>query len=212
MKIETSAVEHLGGPEVFEQRVRAFLEAKEQHRTTEDIPAPQEDSLIEAVCAQGGTVEWVKPPPPPPLPAQGVSQGPYIPGSDLSVFKTQAKQRVDYSAEFVRQQQLTAGAGQAMEYIATEDEARTWKFGESFDSFPMLRAHANAVERAYGQRPTENELVEEVLKVVHEWAELGAKIKEERLYRKMMIDRASSAEEIDGIVNAPWNPPPDEEG
>lgn len=72
IKISYDVAQSFGGPEKIAERVDAFIKAIEAHRQTENVPAPTEVRLIDAIVrGHGGKFEVLEPEPipePEPLP------------------------------------------------------------------------------------------------------------------------------------------------
>jgi len=50
-----------------------------------------------------------------------------------------------------------------------------------------------------------DELVEGILRLANAWAQKGSRIKEERRFRKLRIDQASSVEAVEAILAEAWD-------
>jgi hypothetical protein len=131
-------------------------------------------------------------------------------GPSLSELKTQTEAHIDREAEVARLRFLTAGAGQALEYQATEAEARKFLVTEDIDldDFPFLRAEAQAIGDVTGNVPA---LVYVALEVLHQadlWRAAGSEIKRLRRSAKLAVNAATSAAQVREAATISW-PQPD---
>lgn len=205
IRIDTTLVEQFGGEAAMQKRVADFIVAREAHRFTVDQPAPIEHPLIEAIVAQGGWDAVVVEQPPPVV--AGAAADPIPWGAPLGHVKNVALAWVDKAAEAERQKYVTPGAGQALEYRATEDEARRWQPGETLAGYPFLAAEADAMESALGVRPADADVVATVIAQADAWVSVGSRIKRLRREAKMRIEAAATEDEVRAAVNVSWEPP-----
>jgi hypothetical protein len=205
IRIDPNVVSEFGGEAQMHRRVLDFAAAREAHRFTVDQPAPIEHPLIEAIVARGGwsAVQIVRPPPPSDEPREPIPWG-----TGLEAVKAAAMAKVDRVAEARRQQHITPGPGQALEYQATEAEARRWKPGDGFAGYPFMRAEADAIEDATGTRPSAAEVASAIIMQADAWAQIGARIKRRRRAAKMKIEAATTEDEVRVLVEVVWDDPP----
>jgi hypothetical protein len=205
IRIDPNVVSEFGGEAQMHRRVLDFAAAREAHRFTVGQPAPVEHPLIEAIVAQGGwgAVQIVRPPPPSDEPREPIPWG-----TGLEAVKAAAMAKVDRIAEARRQQHITPGPGQALEYQATEAEARRWRPGDGFAGYPFMRAEADAVEDATGTRPSAAEVAAAIIMQADAWAQIGARIKRRRRAAKMKIEAATTEDEVRVLVEVLWDDPP----
>lgn len=123
-------------------------------------------------------------------------------GDDLAGVKAKTLVAIDSQAEASRLRYVTPGAGQAMEYTATEAEARRWAVGESFTLYPFLAAEADAVEAATGTRPSEAVVVADVIAQADAWVTIGSTIKRIRREAKMAVEAATTVAQVRAIQAA----------
>lgn len=121
-------------------------------------------------------------------------------GESLSEVRAKALSTIDRQAEAARLRYVTPGAGQAMEYTATEAEARRWVTGESLAGYPFLAAEANAMAAVSGTAPEPAALVTIVLAQAALWAEFGSAIKQIRREAKMAVQVATTVAQIRAIL------------
>jgi hypothetical protein len=122
-------------------------------------------------------------------------------GSDLETLRAAALARIDAEAEAARLLFLTPGAGQAMEYLATEAEARAFLAAAagigsgkptSLDGYPLVAAVARALA-AVGNVVQPAALAEQLVAQADAWRAAGAAIKELRRAARMRIAGAETA-------------------
>jgi len=125
-------------------------------------------------------------------------------GPSLAAAKVAAIARVDAEAEQARLRLITPGAGQALEYQATEAEALRLLGDPSPDptSYPFLVAEASAQGLT-----TEADLAlvaDQVLAAAAAWRSGGAEIKRLRRSAKLAIAVAASPTEVREAANVIW--------
>lgn len=125
--------------------------------------------------------------------------------------KEKAKSRIDEQAETARLQYLTAGSGQAQEYAATRNEAeQAVANGEPLDAddYPMLQAEVDALADV-GQSVTLLQVAQGIMQnEVSQWLQVGAEIKKIRRSAKLRIDAATTADEVQAILDGVTWPEP----
>ncbi len=127
------------------------------------------------------------PPPPPPQP-QPFDDDPV---ARLAWVKERAKQKVDREAETARAKYMTPGAGQAMEYLATEAEAeQVLATSESVDLPAGVFRFLDAEVEARGG--TLREAATRVMQAAAQWRQVGGAIKQMRLAAKDAVDVAET--------------------
>lgn len=123
-------------------------------------------------------------------------------GDDLAQMKSRAMVEIDAAAEAARRRFITTGAGQAMEYMATEAEARAFDAGGP-GPFPFLQAEADAL----GGDATLSQVSAAVLAQVVAWRAAGAEIKRLRRAAKMAIDAAETPADVAAATAIDWPAP-----
>jgi hypothetical protein len=112
-------------------------------------------------------------------------------GDDLAQVRVGALLEIDAAAENARGAFITRGAGQAMEYLATEAEARAFDAGAP-GPFPFLEAERDAQAGSV----TLAQVSATVLAQAEAWATVGAAIKRIRRAGKMQVEAAETVEAI----------------
>lgn len=140
---------------------------------------------LQDTARQRWTGEGLEPfdPPPPPL----------------EKAKAAAAARVDRQAEAARAAWLTPGAGQAMEYLSTEAEARRFVASGGAGDYPFLAAELQA--KGTG---TLAEIAAEVIALADAWTAAGAEIKRLRRSAKMAIEAAETHEAVAAAAAVAW--------
>lgn len=135
-------------------------------------------------------------------------------GPDLAALKIAALARVDVAAEAARMAFLTTGAGQAMEYQATEAEGRAYvnalSAGQSPDlaNYPFIKAEYDAMTEAAGTPPDVMDVVYMVVGMANLWIMAGAEIKRLRRAAKLAIESATTPTQIRAAQQITWPTPP----
>jgi hypothetical protein len=119
--------------------------------------------------------------------------------NDLAVLKVAASARVNASAEAVRAQFLTPGAGQAMTYVRKEAEARAWTDGADEAAFPFLAAEATACGMTVAA------LAAIVIAQADTWVRIGSAIEALRRAALVAIETAETLQEIEGAQAVDWS-------
>jgi hypothetical protein len=110
---------------------------------------------------------------------------------------------IDNAAERARAAFITRGSGQAMEYLATEAEARAFNAGAP-GPFPFLEAERDAV----GRRVTLADVSAAVLAQAGAWAQAGAAIKRTRRAAKTQVEMAATIDDIAiALAGVEWPKP-----
>lgn len=130
------------------------------------------------------------------------------PEARLAWAKERAKEKIDGDAEKCRLKFITGGAGQAMEYLASEQEAeQILSMGSGFIApdnpmlFPFLRAEAQA------RGTTIYEAAEATAQAAAQWRHVGGAIKALRLSGKAAVDAAETEEAVWAASNITWPAP-----
>lgn len=123
-------------------------------------------------------------------------------GADLPTMKLRAAEAVDAAAEVARRRFITIGSGQAMEYMATEAEARDFSAGGE-GPWPFLEAERDALPGD----ATLAEVAASVLLQVAAWQMVGAEIKRLRRAAKMEIESAITSAEVAAATQVAWPEP-----
>lgn len=115
--------------------------------------------------------------------------------------------RIDREAEAQRQQYLTPGSGQALEYREAVEEARAFADGQA-GPFPMLQADVNAgtLDERTGQPVASIEQAADLVLFMHAEAKApGAAIREARLAAKAAVRQATTAADKHAAAHVDWN-------
>jgi hypothetical protein len=133
-------------------------------------------------------------------------------GPSLAALKQQLLSRVDAAAEAARLRFITPGAGQALEYQATEREARAYVAAGSplpFDgaAYPFLEAERQAIFDATGPLLTGAEIAAMVIANADAWAATGAEIKRLRRSAKLLIEQATTPQAARAAAQVAWPQP-----
>lgn len=133
-------------------------------------------------------------------------------GPPLAAVKQRLLQQVDADAEAARLQFITPGAGQALEYEATERQARAYLAAgspEPFDAaaYPFIEAERQAVLAATGMLPSPADIVTSVIASADGWMTVGAEIKRLRRAAKMAIEAAESVAAARAAAAVAWPSP-----
>ncbi len=103
----------------------------------------------------------------------------------LDDYKAAMCGKIDAQAETCRLRYITAGAGQALEYRETAEEAARYVATGGAGSYPMLQASVNA-----GEAATLNDAAVLVAQREAAWTIIGATIREKRINAKRAIHAA----------------------
>lgn len=118
---------------------------------------------------------------------------------------------IDEQAEAARMRFITPGAGQAMEYQATEAEGRKFVAnnyqGYSAEEYPFMEAERLAIELATGQPTSPEQIAHIIITQANAWIYAGSEIKRLRREAKIKIEKATSLEEIELYTNVDWPTP-----
>lgn len=110
---------------------------------------------------------------------------------ELAAAKAAAAAKIDADAEAARLRLITPGAGQSLEYAATEAEARAFVAaggtGEP-EAYPWL----NAERLAAGGTATVAQVAQQVLALADAWHATGAEIKRIRRSAKLQVEAAAT--------------------
>lgn len=107
---------------------------------------------------------------------------------DLITIKENAKLVVDMTAENVRTDYITSGAGQAMTYSEKSEEAADFvaaNYPSDLSVYPFIQAEVNATGK------TAKAAADDILARKSAWINVGAAIEEARLTGKQNIDVAT---------------------
>lgn len=124
-------------------------------------------------------------------------------GEDMALMRARASAEVDASAEAARGRWITTGAGQAMEYLLTEQEARAYEAGEE-GPFPLLEAELDA---RGGTVLTLSDVAAEVLVLAGAWRMAAAEIKRRRRAAKLAIEAADTPAKVARAADVAWPAP-----
>lgn len=128
-------------------------------------------------------------------------------GPSLPELRAQMASRIDAEAEAARHRWITPGAGQAMEYQATQAEADAYLAAHASpggvptaSAWPWLAAE----QAARGSGVTLLELAEEVIALRDAWVTAGSQIKALRRAAKIAIGAATTPAEIRAAAQVNW--------
>lgn len=133
-------------------------------------------------------------------------------GPSLADIKQRLLLQVDAEAETARLRFITPGAGQALEYQATEREARAYLAAglpEPFDpmAYPFIEAERQAIFDATGQLPAPADIITAVIGSADQWATVGAEIKRLRRAAKMAIESSTTISQARAAALVTWPAP-----
>lgn len=123
-------------------------------------------------------------------------------GPDLAALKASALVRIDAEAEAARLAFVTGGAGQAMEYQATEAEGRALmaalQAGQIPDlaDYPFIKAEFDAIVQSGGGVPAMVAVAQMVVGMAAAWSTAGSEIKRLRRLAKLRVEAASTPAEV----------------
>lgn len=120
--------------------------------------------------------------------------------AELTAAKAAAATEVDAAAESARLLYITGGAGQSMEYAATEAEARAYLAAPS--DVPADWPWLNAERLASGETMTIAQVANQVVAMAAAWRNVGAEIKRVRRAAKVSIEAATTIHAVREIVAA----------
>lgn len=134
-------------------------------------------------------------------------------GPDLAALKATALLRIDVEAEDARMAFLTGGAGQALEYQATEVQGRAavaaHAAGQTLNpaAYPFVVAEATAYAEV-GVTVTLLEAAQQVVVLADDWETTGSLIKALRRGAKLRVEAATTpAGVIAAATGIPWPTP-----
>ena len=126
---------------------------------------------------------------------------------ELVAAKAAAAAEVDAAAEAARLRFITPGAGQSLEYAATEAEARAFVAANGAgdpDDWPWI----NAERLAAGGAATMAQVAQQVLALADAWRATGAEIKRVRRAAKLQVEAATTIAAVRAAVTgAAWPQP-----
>jgi hypothetical protein len=134
-------------------------------------------------------------------------------GPGLAELKLQLQTQVDAEAEAARLRYLTPGSGQALEYQATEADARSFTAAHlaganpDIGAYPFLLAEADAIEAATGAAPDAVEVATSVIAQADAWVAAGAEIKRLRRGAKLAIEAAVTPTAARAAAQVTWPHP-----
>jgi hypothetical protein len=130
-------------------------------------------------------------------------------GPTLAGLKRELQDQVDREAEAARLRFITGGAGQALEYQATEAEARAFlaAAAPALAAYPFLKAEVDARELAEGTAPAPAAVAAEIVAQAEAWTVVGAEIKRLRRAAKLAIDAAASPQAARAAAMVTWPEP-----
>ena len=132
-------------------------------------------------------------------------------GPTLEALKAEAAAEIDRQAEAARLRFLTGGSGQALEYQATEAEARAFlASGAPFDPalYPFVEAERLAAAQLLGAAPPADAVAQEIVAQSDAWKVAGSAIKTLRRAAKLLIEAAGSVSEVRAALAVEWPAPP----
>lgn len=130
----------------------------------------------------------------------------------LNLIKAKAIATIDSNAEKARQCFLTGGSGQALEYQATEAEARRYAAtgfpaNPSLADYPFIFAELQAVHAVSGPGLTLRQVAEQVIVQADAWKSVGSAIKQMRRRAKLQIEVATSVAQVRAATIISWPSP-----
>lgn len=130
-------------------------------------------------------------------------------GQSLDEIKASAKSKIDTEAEAVRASFRTQGEGQAIEYAATEADARAFikQLNASLTNYPFLKAEVDAVSGASGSAPDPYDVARGIIMRANAYLALCASVKLLRRQAKLAIDAATTVDEVRAVANVNWPSP-----
>lgn len=130
-------------------------------------------------------------------------------GPDFATLKAQLLRQVDAEAEIARQRYVTPGAGQALEYQATEAEARAYlaAVNPTAADYPFVVAEAEAIAAATGTAPPLAAVAQDIIAQASAWAAIGSAIKTLRRTAKLRIEAATTPAEARAAAIVVWPAP-----
>ena len=126
-------------------------------------------------------------------------------GPSLAQLKAQLIEQVDREAEAARLRFVTPGAGQALEYQATEAEARAYLADPSPGGKPWPWLEAERA--AQGGTPTLAAIAAEVAAQADAWVAVGSAIKQLRRAAKLAIEGATTVAGSRAASSVTWPAP-----
>jgi len=139
-------------------------------------------------------------PPPPAPPAEVFADDPV---ARLAWVKERAKAKVDRDAETARSKYITPGAGQAMEYLATEAEAD--QVLATPDSMVLPAGMFRFLDAEVAARGgTLREAAIRVMQAAAQWRQVGGAIKALRLATKDQIEAAPTEDAVWALAVVNW--------
>ena len=124
----------------------------------------------------------------------------------IETLRARAIAAIDAAAERARLRFLTGGAGQALEYQATEVEARAYAGAGDASDWPWLAAEQAALA-AVGQAASLADVAAAVIAQADAWRSVGASIKALRRAAKLQVEAATTAAEIRTAATVSWPSP-----
>lgn len=124
-----------------------------------------------------------------------------LPDPPLASVKAELKQQIDDEAEVARLRHITAGSGQAMEYIEVAKEARNYALDPlpQPTEYPMLWASVEAGEAADLAGAVDLIRQREAAGVI-----IGADIRKKRIAAKRAVTAATTVEEARAAAQIVW--------
>ncbi len=159
---------------------------------------PEAERALENI-ATGRPVDAAGPPPAPPPPGLYADD----PAARLAYEKERAKARIDAEAELARAKYMTTGAGQAMEYLATESEAQqalAVPEGTVLPAGMFLFLDAEVTARGGSLR----DAALRVMQAAGQWRHVGGLIKTVRLTAKEAINHATDLDGVRAALQVTW--------
>jgi hypothetical protein len=124
----------------------------------------------------------------------------------IETLRARALVGIDAAAERARLRFITGGAGQALEYQATEAEARAYDGTGVAEDWPWLAAEQAALAAA-GQAVSLTDVAEMAIGLADAWRATGAAIKALRRTAKLQVEAATTAAEIRTAATVSWPSP-----
>lgn len=129
-----------------------------------------------------------------------------VDATPIETLRARALVEIDAAAERARLRFMTPGAGQALEYQATEAEARAYDGTGGAEEWPWLAAEQAALA-ASGATVSLADVAADIIVLADAWRTIGATIKTLRRTAKLQVTAATTAAEIRTAATVSWPSP-----
>lgn len=124
---------------------------------------------------------------------------------DLELLRAEVLTSIDQQAERIRQLYITPGAGQALEYQATETEGvRFAAEGVAGEPYPMLSAELEARQATGEPGLTLADVASECVAHAASWRAAASEIKRLRRQHKIIAAQSTTVEQLQAARSVPW--------